>query len=210
MTARPADEGLVEYQGHQISHVLFCLKAEVDVTKTATTSFTRDWDWSIVKTADETVIGPLQEGQSATVNYDIVVNTSSSDSGWAVEGTITIEKNTPFDAELASVTDAVSGFGDVDVDCGDFEFPGTLASGDTLECTYSTALPNGDDRTNTATVTVTEDSDVGGGTDDAAVDFGAPTICTMSASTSPTTTAHLATRPMIVTSVKCVLTMCCP
>ena len=38
------------------------------------------------------------------------------------------------------------------VDCG-VTFPYSLASGGTLSCTYQTALPNGDNRTNTATAT---------------------------------------------------------
>ncbi|MDF2731103.1 MAG: putative lipoprotein [Acidimicrobiia bacterium] len=97
---------------------------------------------------------------------------NGTDSAWAVNGTITIENNTPLNATIVSVTDVISGFGAVTADCG-VTFPHVLAAGGTLECDYSTALPNGTSRTNTATVTTS--GAVGGGSDDAAVTFGTPT-----------------------------------
>ena len=58
------------------------------------------------------------------------------------------------------------------VDCG-VTFPYDLAAGETLECTYSADLPDGEERTNTATATTT--GPVGGGSGTADIEFGDPT-----------------------------------
>jgi hypothetical protein len=155
-----------------ISHVTFCYDYEVDVSKDAHTSFTRTYGWDITKsvTPDKR---DLFTGDSGTSQYTVSVDkTGYTDSDWAVNGTITIENNTPFDATITDVSDAVSGFGGVDVDCS-VDFPYTLASGGTLECSYSTSLPDGSSRTNTATVTTS--GIVGGGEATADVIFGDPT-----------------------------------
>ena len=157
---------------YAISHIEFCYDYEVDVTKTAETSYTRTWDWNISKTVSP-ASWALFTGDSGTSGYTVAVTkTGSTDSDWAVSGTITIENNTPFAATITSVADAISGFGAVPVDCG-VNFPYALAAGGSLQCSYATALPDGSDRTNTASVSTT--GTVGGGSSEAAVAFGAPT-----------------------------------
>jgi hypothetical protein len=104
-----------------------------------------------------------------TVSVD---KTGYTDSDWAVNGTITIENNTPFDATITGVSDVISGYGAVSVNCG-VGFPYTLTAWQTLTCSYSTPLPDGSNRTNTATVTTS--GIVGGGEATAAVTFGDPT-----------------------------------
>jgi len=157
---------------YAISHIEFCYDYEVDVTKTAETSFTRTYDWNISKSVSP-ASWALFTGDSGTSTYTVAVTkTGFTDSGWAISGTITIENNTPFAATITSVADAISGIGAVKVDCG-VSFPYALAAGDSLQCSYVTALPDGSDRTNTASVTTT--GTVGGGSGEAAVAFSEPT-----------------------------------
>jgi hypothetical protein len=156
---------------YAISHIEFCYDYEVDVSKTAETTFTRTYEWDITKDFDGEYW--MFAGDSTTHGYKVsVTKTGYTDSDWAVNGTITIENNTPFDATITGVSDAISGFGAVAVDCG-VTFPHILAAGGTLECSYSTPLPDGSSRTNTATVTTT--GTVGGDEATADVVFGGPT-----------------------------------
>ena len=166
------DGGLHGPELKDISHIEFCFDYELDVEKDANTTFTRTFGWTIDKSVDPDT-WDLFTGDSGTSVYTVAVTKDNgTDSAWAVNGTITIENNTPVNATIVSVTDVISGFGAVTADCG-VTFPHVLAAGGTLECDYSTALPNGTSRTNTATVTTS--GGVGGGSDDAAVTFGTPT-----------------------------------
>src|SRR4029078_4603398 len=115
----------------------------------------------------------LFDGDSGTSQYTVTVaKTGSTDSAWAVSGTISIHNLTPFLATLGAVADPMeSGFGGT-LDCG-VTFPYVMALDETLTCSYPIPLPNGDNRTNTANVTAT--GLVGGGVATADVTFGAPT-----------------------------------
>jgi hypothetical protein len=159
-----------------ISHLNFCFDYEVTVTKIAETSFTREYGWTIDKTV-EPAEWWLFAGDTGTSEYTIsLVKTLVGDRDWAVEGEIEIENLSPHVALITGVTDAISGFGAVTVECG-VTFPYALEAWGTLTCTYSTALPNGDPRINTATVTTgySDDYPVNGGTDTADIVFGEPT-----------------------------------
>lgn len=158
-------------QPYAISHIEVCYDYEVDVSKTAEPSYTRTWSWTIDKTADQTAL-TLSPGQLFNVNYTVEVDASSIDSDWAVSGTITVDNNTPLDATISGVSDVVSPAIAAAVDCG-VTFPYALAAGSSLTCSYVTALPDGSDRTNTATVTTS--GQVGGGEGTANVTFGDPT-----------------------------------
>ena len=155
-----------------LSHIEFCFDYEVSVSKTAETSFTRTWQWTIDK-----VVNPaawqLFNGDSGTSQYTVAVQrTGYTDSGWAVSGTIQIHNPAPMTATIASVSDVVSAAISAPVNCG-VTFPYALGSNQTLECTYQVALPDGSNRTNTATVAAT--GPVGGGSGSAPVTFGEPT-----------------------------------
>lgn len=159
-------------QPYAISHIEFCYDYEVDVEKTAETTFTRTFEWTIDKSVTPET-WDLFTGDSGTSKYTVAVTkTGYTDSDWAVSGVITIGNNTPFDATIENVTDTITGFGVVAVDCG-VTFPHVLSSGGALACTYNTPLPDGSTRTNTATVATS--GIVGGNSDDADVVFGAPT-----------------------------------
>ena len=154
-----------------LSHISFCYDFNLDVRKTADTTFTREWTWMIDKVGDQTDL-LLQLGQTFIVDYQVTVSASAVDSNWAVGGSITISNPAPMSATITSVVDEISGYGAAAVDCG-VEFPHVLAAGAELVCTYATDLPNGDSRTNVATVTTS--GDVGGGAGEAAVEFATPT-----------------------------------
>ena len=155
-----------------LSHIEFCFDYELTVSKTANTSFTRTFEWDIEKSVNPDTWN-LFTGDSGTSEYTVTVTKGAAvDSDWAVNGTITIENNTPSSATIESVSDVVSVGINAPVDCG-VTFPYVLASGGTLECTYETDLPDGTSRTNTATVTTS--GAVDGGTATAPVTFGDPT-----------------------------------
>lgn len=162
-------------QFYGLSHVSFCYDYEVDVDKTANTSFTRTFDWRIDKKVTPATYD-LFDGDSGTSKYTIdVTKDSGTDRDWAVAGTISIENNTPFEAEISGVEDVVSPEISATVDCGK-TYPFALASGSDLTCSYSADLPDDSTRTNTATVSTSSDSKVGGNTATADVDFSNATI----------------------------------
>lgn len=155
-----------------LSHIEFCYDFEVTVAKTAATTYTRTWQWAIDK-AVAPAAWTMFAGESGTSLYTVAVTrTGSVDSDWAVSGEISVDNPAPFAATLESVADVISDGLAAAVDCG-VSFPYVLAAGDTLTCTYQSALPDGAARLNTATVTTS--GAVGGGAGTAAVLFGAPT-----------------------------------
>lgn len=125
---------------------------EITVGKTANTSFTRTYAWSIDKSADQTEL-ELMPDQTFLVNYVVAVNTTgSTDSGWAAAGSITVHNPAPIAATINGVSDVITGPVAANVSCG-VAFPYALAAGGNLVCSYSASLPNADARTNTATAT---------------------------------------------------------
>jgi hypothetical protein len=125
---------------------------ELTVTKNANTSLSRTWNWTIDKSANQTNL-LLSDGQLFPVNYEVKVNASSTDSAWAVNGTITVQNNTPLVATITGVSDQISGAGSPTPNCG-VTFPYSLAAGGTLTCSYTASLPDATSRTNTATATI--------------------------------------------------------
>ncbi|NJD27438.1 MAG: hypothetical protein FIA92_03990, partial [Chloroflexi bacterium] len=150
----------------------------VTVTKTADTSFTRTWEWTIDKSVTPAT-WDLFTGDSGTSDYTIDLDkTGSTDSGWAVSGTITITNPGDLDAEVTDVADEITGVGAVTVEC-DEDLPVTLGPDDTLECDYSSALTDDSTRTNTATVTLEAGTVFIG---DAEVNFGDADVTEVNAS----------------------------
>jgi hypothetical protein len=123
----------------------------LQVTKTASTTFTRTWNWTI----DKTVVPAswdLFTGESGTSMWKVAVDkTGYTDSLWAAAGTITVVNPSTKAAEITGVGDIISPAIAANVNCG-VTFPYMLAGGGTLNCTYSATLPDGTNRTNTATV----------------------------------------------------------
>lgn len=142
---------------------------ELSVEKDASTSLDRDYDWDIAKTRvivegeddgdDDPATLTLAEGQAYTVSYEVTVTmTGSTDSNWGVAGTITIDNPAPIAANGVSVTDVISVGINATVDCdavtaGNQSTVGVPAES-SAACSYSAALPDGTNRTNTATATL--------------------------------------------------------
>ena len=130
-----------------ISHISFCYDIELVVSKTAATTFTRDYDWSITKTVDNAVVA-VADGGSAAVTYSVgVTKDGGADSDWAVSGHITVTNPHPtMTASGITVSDEMTDFGPVTVACPS----GTLAGHASMTCTYATPVGSGASRTNTA------------------------------------------------------------
>jgi hypothetical protein len=152
-----------------ISHVSFCYDVNVEVSKTADTTFTRTFDWDITKEALNDL--DLFRGDDGEIDWEVVVTKDEgTDSDWAVSGTISILNPHPTaTATVTDVEDVISGVGEVATDCN---VPFTIAAGATATCDYSSDLPDGEDRTNTATVSTS--GVVLGGEGTADVTFGEP------------------------------------
>lgn len=138
---------LVDNKYQDISHINFCYDVELAVSKSAATTFTRDYDWSITKSVDKPVV-TVADGGSTTVNYNVAVTKDhGTDSNWAVSGSITVSNPHPsLTASGISVSDEMSDFGAVAVSCP----ATTLAPLASMTCTYATAVGSGSARTNTA------------------------------------------------------------
>jgi hypothetical protein len=162
-----------------LSHVSFCYDIELEVEKTAETTFTRKYEWEIEKTnsAPEPIV--LATGQTFEIPYKVKVSVAiEMDSDWAVSGTITVHNPAPDAAMGVNVEDEISGGLEVtNVDCNGEGagngLPAMIAAGGDLVCTYSRSLPDGTSRTNTATATSTTPG-IGDGEGTAPIEFGAP------------------------------------
>lgn len=142
------------------------------VSKTAETTFDRTFSWEVEKASDTTSL-VLPAGFPWEVAYAVAVDTAGYvDSDWGVSGTIAIENPAPMVATITGVADLVSPDLAATVKCP-VEFPTTIEAGATLECAYEAALPDGSERTNTATATlqnVTVDAE-GNATEAGTTDF---------------------------------------
>jgi hypothetical protein len=186
-----ADSGLVtptNSSGNpaQISHVSFCYVPKLVVSKTANTYKDRDWTWAIVKTSEETEVGPLNPNTSRPVNYTVEVSATNVDTNTRIDGTITIT-NPTFNggaATITSVTDQVAPgsnatvtgctVGGANVGVPTAANPYMLASGATMTCTYS-ATSWGDSTSGTNTAMVTTSGTVRGSTGTAPWNFASAT-----------------------------------
>jgi hypothetical protein len=132
--------------------VTVCVGEDLGVSKTANTSYTRTYNWSISKQVDKTTVST--SGTSATFNYTVGVSqTGFTDSAIQATGTITVTNPNDFeDIPLTGVIDSVDNGGTCSFTGGDSPTSTVPAGGSvTLDytCTYSAPLPA--DGTNTAT-----------------------------------------------------------
>lgn len=155
------------------SHYDVCFHYKLDVSKSATTSYTRQYDWDISKAC--LGASSLNLAVGATTLYPFswtATNTGYSDSQIKVTGTISIANNTPFSTTVTSVVDLLSdGTGALVSGC---PTPFTLAPGESKDCSYEASPGDLDAGVNTVTVS-TNSTNVSG--DDATADyaFGSPT-----------------------------------
>jgi hypothetical protein len=163
-------------------------------SKTAAPSFTREFNWTILKSVDACAVvnnvgGCNITGSAKTLNYTVSVShNAGSDSGWTVSGNITVTDPAAGDASSVTVSDATD-VGGTCVVSNDTNTGRSLNPAvDTLPAGYTAIYPytctfgsNPGSGTNTATVTwdpnlsdgsVTPDSSF---TAPAAFAFGSPT-----------------------------------
>jgi len=123
---------------------------ELTVTKDATTTFDRNWDWTIEKSGSQTEL-TLSPGQQFLVNYTVQVDASYTDGNYAVSGTITINNPHPSrDADLTAVSDIISPNIAATVNCPTY----TVPAGGSINCSYAADLPGNAQRLNTAAATL--------------------------------------------------------
>lgn len=138
------------------------------VTKTASTSLTRTYGWTIDKSVTPDTLD-LFVGETGTASYSVAVTKDAgTDSNWYAEGVITVHNNaTITTAHVTGVSDA-----GVTLDCP--AFPLDLAPGAEFTCSWSVAPSSGAAFTNTATATTT--GLVGGGSGSVLVDFNTAVV----------------------------------
>ena len=141
------------------------------VSKTAETDWTRTYTWDIEKSVSPAAHSgyPGDTFQSA---YTVTVDQTTVDSGFSAAGTISVSNPAGAPGSITvDVADQVGG-STATVDCGAGSTSLTVAPGNTESCSYTMALPDATDLTNTATVTFNEIDF----TASAAVEFGEPTV----------------------------------
>jgi len=125
----------------------------LEVVKTAQTSFTRRYYWTIDKSADQSAL-TLSICNKKQVNYQVCVDATYVDIAWAVVGTITVLNPAPMVADIIGIADEVSPDIAAVADFGPITYPYALAAEGGLAGTYSADLPDASSRTNTTTVTI--------------------------------------------------------
>lgn len=148
----------------------------VTVEKTAVPSFKRVYRWTIHKAVTDPASGSLtlSAGQSYTLKYAVSLVGTPTDQDFKVSGQVVIKNTGEVPVVLQAPSDALSTGESVALACG-VSFPYTLAEGQSLTCTYSQALPDGQSRTNTATVSWTAGDKSGTAQGQASFAFTTPT-----------------------------------
>jgi hypothetical protein len=133
-----------------------CQGADLTVSKTATGSFTRDYQWSVVKKQTTSSTPINSSASSVSVAYKVTASwTGPYDSGWKVVGSITVHNPNNWESvTLTGVTDAITGGGTcvVSGNTGQTIAASSDSTGLTYTCTYASA-PSPAAVTNTATAT---------------------------------------------------------
>ncbi|WP_220094059.1 LPXTG cell wall anchor domain-containing protein [Arthrobacter sp. AQ5-05] len=88
--------------------VTVCVEADLDVSKDATATYDRDYDWKIEKQVDETDFKVDGEGK-VVANYTVAATQDAhTDSGWTLGGKTTVHNPNDFGSITADVTDALN------------------------------------------------------------------------------------------------------
>ncbi|MEE6287518.1 hypothetical protein V2J52_07620 [Georgenia sp. MJ173] len=89
--------------------VAACLTAPLQVSKTAAASFDRTYLWDIEKDVDRTTVTVDEETGEAEFDYTVsAVPGGAEDSGWTLDGQITVTNPNVFESATVTVTDAVN------------------------------------------------------------------------------------------------------
>ncbi|HEX9036437.1 MAG TPA: hypothetical protein VF808_05550 [Ktedonobacterales bacterium] len=138
--------------GSDTKTVTVCVGADLTVSKTAATSFTRTYNWSISKAVDKTLVEQI--GGTATFNYTVIAKeTGYTDGAWQVNGVITVSNPNDWEAITANVTDAIDNGGVCTVTGGSgVSIPASSSVQLPYTCAYTSA-PSPTSGVNTATAT---------------------------------------------------------
>jgi len=122
---------------------------DLEVSKSAETSYDRYYDWIIEKIGSITEL-TLNKWDSYTVDYDVTLTQSwYNDRNWYVAGEVIIVNNNPSrDAELKEILDELSIDWALDVDCPSLVIP----AWEQLVCTYEKYISWPTEQINTSTV----------------------------------------------------------
>ena len=129
-----------------------CVGAGLTVTKTATPSVTRTFQWGISKSVAETsqTVAP---GDTATFDYSVKVTHDGGSDGWETTGTIHVSNPNDWESITADVTDAVDNGGLCTVTGGaNVSIPASGYVDLPYTCSYASA-PSPQDGANAATAT---------------------------------------------------------
>jgi hypothetical protein len=159
-------EGTNTNQTHSSSATLTPTCYGLTVTKTAATTFTRTYSWTISKTSSDGATLTLQPNETFDYHYSVTVNATFADSAWNVTGNIVITNPAPIATPTVTVADALSLDGAATVTCP----ATTIAASSSMTCTYTKALTSATSQTNTATATIVAHDYTG----TAPVTFGSP------------------------------------
>lgn len=148
----------------------------VVVEKTAVPQFKRVYHWTIQKEVTDPTSQPLilSTGQPYVVKYKVSLVGTPEDQDFKVEGTVVIKNTGTGAVVLQAPTDTLSTGESVALSCG-VSFPYTLPEGGSLSCTYSQGLPDGQSRTNTASVSWSAGDKSGTASGQASFGFTTPT-----------------------------------
>jgi hypothetical protein len=147
-TLTPSNSGVP--QTADASTTISCY--DLAVSKTATPTWDRTFDWTVDKSVDPTSL-EIDPGSSGVLNYTITATRTEVSNTFGVSGTITITNNNPDKSAivtaLSDVADGVSGT----INSVDCTFPLTIPASNHVNCGYTvTGLPDANG-TNTATAT---------------------------------------------------------
>jgi hypothetical protein len=129
----------------------------LNVTKTANTSYTRDWQWSLTKTANPNTTITIVRGSSTNIAYAVVATPNAADSAWTVRGSVTVHNPAPIPATVSALDDVLSDSTPVALQCTG-SAPYTIAGGADLICNYSIGRGSGAAGSNTATATLSNNN----------------------------------------------------
>jgi uncharacterized repeat protein (TIGR01451 family) len=118
-----------------------CIPPSLEVSKDASTSYTRTYDWDITKTVDPSSHSGFA-GDSFSSTYTVDVDQTIVDSDFAVSGNIIVSNPTTFVVEF-EVSDFVDGIEAI-VNCSKY----ILEPGESVICTYEASLASAVDGTN--------------------------------------------------------------
>lgn len=137
---------------YDVESVEISYRYQISVTRTLAPTFTRRFNWAITQTVTNND-WRLFQGDRGTSRYAVSLDqTTTEDSNWGINGTVTITNNTPYTTQVLSIADSLQpGAQPIALNCGGAAF--TLVPGARVQCTYAMPLTNGNTRNAVLNVT---------------------------------------------------------